>query len=49
MGRGEEARRAYERALALDPRAAYALNNLCYLSFQEGEIATALWRRSTKS
>ena len=42
MGRGAEARRAYERALALDPRAAYILNNLCYLSFLEGEIATAV-------
>jgi len=42
MGRGEEARRAYERALALDPRAAYVLNNLCYLSFLEGEIAAAV-------
>ena len=42
MGRGADARRAYERALALDPRAAYAINNLCYLSFQEGEIAEAV-------
>jgi tetratricopeptide (TPR) repeat protein len=42
MGRGGDARRAYERALALDPRAAYALNNLCYLSFLEGEIPTAV-------
>jgi Flp pilus assembly protein TadD len=37
-----EARRAYERALALDAHAAYALNNLCYLSFLEGDIASAL-------
>jgi Flp pilus assembly protein TadD len=42
MGRGADARRAYERALALDPRAAYVLNNLCYLSFLEGEIAAAV-------
>jgi tetratricopeptide (TPR) repeat protein len=42
MGRGADARRAYERALSLDPRAAYVLSNLCYLSFQEGEIAEAV-------
>ncbi len=42
MGRGADARRAYERALVLDPRAAYVLNNLCYLSFLEGEIAAAV-------
>jgi len=42
MGRGADARRAYERARALDPRAAYVLNNLCYLSFLEGEIAAAV-------
>lgn len=30
LGRRPEARREYERALHLDPSAAYALNNLCY-------------------
>jgi Flp pilus assembly protein TadD len=42
LGRGAEARRSYERALALDPAAAYVLNNLCYLSFLEGEIPRAV-------
>lgn len=42
VGRWADSRRAYERALALDARAAYVLNNLCYLSFLEGEIAAAL-------
>jgi tetratricopeptide (TPR) repeat protein len=37
-----EARREYQRVVELDPRAAYALNNLCYLSFLEGEGAKAL-------
>ena len=37
LGRRGEARREYERAVQLDPRAAYALNNLCYLSFLEGD------------
>ena len=41
MGAVADSRRAYERALALDPRAAYVLNNLCYLSFLEGAIAAA--------
>src|SRR5688500_6122152 len=42
LGRGGEARRAYERARALDPRAAYIRNNLCYLSFLEGQIEQAI-------
>lgn len=42
LGRNADARRAFERALALDPDAAYALNNLCYLSFLEGDIAGAM-------
>jgi Flp pilus assembly protein TadD len=42
LGRLKEARRAYERALALDPRAAYVLNNLCYLSFLEGRPTDAI-------
>lgn len=37
-----EARRAYGRAVELEPRAAYALSNLCYLSFLEGETSNAL-------
>jgi tetratricopeptide (TPR) repeat protein len=42
MGRPKEARRAYERALALDPKAAYVLNNLCYLSFLESDTREAI-------
>jgi tetratricopeptide (TPR) repeat protein len=42
MGNGTEARRRFERAIALDPHAAYALNNLCYLSFTEGDEARAI-------
>ncbi len=41
-GQGANARRAYQRALGLDPRAGYALNNLCYLSFLEGRAAQAI-------
>jgi tetratricopeptide (TPR) repeat protein len=37
-----EARRAYGRAVELEPRAAYALSNLCYLSFLEGDTSNAL-------
>ncbi len=44
LSRWEEARRAYERALTIDPSAAYVLNNLCYIAFLEGEIATAVDR-----
>ena len=42
LGHRGEARREYERAVELDPRAAYALNNLCYLSFLEGDALRAL-------
>ena len=42
VGLRSEAERAFERALALDPRAAYALTNLCYLSFQRADIESAL-------
>jgi Tfp pilus assembly protein PilF len=35
------ARGEFERALALDPRAPYALINLCYERFQAGDFATA--------
>ena len=43
-----EARRAFERALELDPRAAYAWTNLCYQSFQAGNFdgAAAQCRRA---
>jgi Flp pilus assembly protein TadD len=41
LGRGAEARAAYQRALELDRRAAYALSNLCYLSFLEADFPRA--------
>jgi Flp pilus assembly protein TadD len=41
LGRHDDARRAFERTLALDPGAAYAFNNLCYLSLLEGDIELA--------
>ena len=41
LGRRAEARREYEEAVRLDPNAAYSLNNLCYLSFLEGNPARA--------
>jgi tetratricopeptide (TPR) repeat protein len=42
LGNGTEARRRFERAITIDPRAAYALNNLCYLSFTEGDEPRAI-------
>ena len=42
LGNGVEARRRFERAIALDASAAYALNNLCYLSFTEGDDTRAV-------
>ena len=42
LGRLPEARAAYSKALALDPHAAYALNNLCYLSFLDGNGRAAI-------
>jgi Flp pilus assembly protein TadD len=42
LGRRDEARRAYERAVALEANATYALNNLCYLSFLEGQMDLAV-------
>jgi Flp pilus assembly protein TadD len=42
LGRREEARVAYQRALLLEPAAPYALNNLCYLSLVEGRASQAL-------
>jgi Flp pilus assembly protein TadD len=41
LGRRKEARTEYERALKLDPSAAYALNNLCYSWILEGEVRKA--------
>jgi tetratricopeptide (TPR) repeat protein len=41
LGQRTEARRAFERALALDPGAAYAWTNLCYQSFQAGDFVGA--------
>jgi Flp pilus assembly protein TadD len=35
LGQTKNARRAFDRALELDPDATFALNNLCYLSLQE--------------
>lgn len=40
-GRLADARMAYERALAIDPSAAYALSNLCYVAFMEGFASRA--------
>jgi tetratricopeptide (TPR) repeat protein len=42
LGLRKEARAAYDLARRLDPAAAYALSNLCYLSFVEGNAALAI-------
>ena len=42
LGRRVEARRAYERALALDPQAAYVWSNLCYLDLLDGVANQAI-------
>ena len=42
LGRDEDARAAYEAASRLDPQAAYAVNNLCYLAFLRGELDSAI-------
>lgn len=42
LGRHAEARREYERAVALDPAAAYALNNLCYAWILERQPVRAI-------
>jgi tetratricopeptide (TPR) repeat protein len=44
LGRYREARMAYDLAASLDPRAAYAVNNLCYLAFLEGRTDAAIQR-----
>jgi tetratricopeptide (TPR) repeat protein len=42
LGRYADARASYELASWLDPQAAYAVNNLCYLSFVNGGIDAAI-------
>jgi Flp pilus assembly protein TadD len=42
LGRRAEARTHYERALQLDPTAAYALNNLCYGWVLDGQAEEAV-------
>jgi len=42
LGRPRDARQAYERALALESHATYAMSNLCYLSFLEGQMERAI-------
>src|SRR5690348_330614 len=41
LGHRAQARREYESALAVDPHAAYALNNLCYTDILDAQIARA--------
>jgi Flp pilus assembly protein TadD len=41
LGRPEDAAAAYRRAAALDPSAAYARSNLCYLALLQGQAAEA--------
>jgi tetratricopeptide (TPR) repeat protein len=41
IGRGDDARREYERSVQLDPEGAYAWNNLCSLSYLAGDTAAA--------
>jgi len=42
LGRRAEARTEFERALQLDPTAAYALNNLCYTWTLDGQVRAAV-------
>ncbi len=42
LGHYSDARSAYELASWLDPNAAYAVNNLCYLGFVSGRIDDAI-------
>ena len=42
LGRYKDAKVAYELASKLDPGAAYAVNNLCYVSFLDGRIDAAI-------
>ena len=42
LGRYQDASAAYELASRLEPQAAYAVNNLCYLSFVNARIDDAI-------
>jgi Flp pilus assembly protein TadD len=42
LGQRDAARKAYGRALEIDPRAAYALNNLCYVGLLDRRTAEAV-------
>ena len=42
LGRYKDAKAAYELASSLDPSAAYAFNNLCYVAFLDGRIDAAI-------
>jgi tetratricopeptide (TPR) repeat protein len=42
MGQPADARTAFERALVLDPHAAYALNNLCLAALLQGDNSRAI-------
>jgi tetratricopeptide (TPR) repeat protein len=44
LGKKAAARAEYERAFALDPTAAYALNNLCYSDILDGRFTNAIAR-----
>jgi len=44
LGKRGAARLEYEKALALDSSAAYALNNLCYSDILDGRTASAITR-----
>jgi len=44
LGQRSAARAEYERAVALEPTAAYALNNLCYSDILDGRFASAIAR-----
>jgi tetratricopeptide (TPR) repeat protein len=41
LGRHDEARQQYEAAVRLDPKAVYALNNLCYAWLLDGSLRRA--------
>jgi tetratricopeptide (TPR) repeat protein len=42
LDRDDAARAAYETAIRLDPKAGYAVNNLCYLEFLQGRFDSAI-------
>jgi tetratricopeptide (TPR) repeat protein len=44
LGQRGPARAAYERTIALDPSAAYAMNNLCYSDILDGKFSIAISR-----